>query len=112
MRRPYTEEQRIALVREHAESGLGAAAFCRLRGVSAGSLAEWRRRYGAPGQAGAADAAGGWVSLGVGDAPAEAPAGYVLDLARGRLELPRGFHCGEARLLCELLARHHTGGAR
>lgn len=113
--RRYTEAERIGLVREHAESGLGAAAFCRLRGVSVGSLAKWRRRYGwatDPGAAMETVADNRWVSVGVGGASMDASAGYVVDLGRARLELPRGFHFGEARLLCELLARYQAGGAR
>jgi hypothetical protein len=77
----YTERERERLVVESESWNGSVADFCRQRGVSAGSLALWRRRYGAR-NAGSKDEAvrGTWIPVeeqGVGPDVGEMPR-YVL----------------------------------
>lgn len=84
-RRPsYTEEQRAAIVAEYEAWEGGLMEFCRVRGVSPGSVCAWRRRQR---EAGASDPGGrGWVEVAVPSTKAaagEASGGLWVEFRRG-----------------------------
>jgi transposase-like protein len=102
----YSKVERIEIVREHERSGQSAAAFCRQRGVSAGSLANWRKRYaGAEQRMPAVGEVLPWIPVVVTEAAVDSgkAAGYVLAAEGLRLEVPRGFDAEETRVLWQLL---------
>ena len=108
----YSEAQRVGFVTEHERSGLGAAEFCRRRGISTVSLANWRQRQSARKTAPVA-AAAQWLPVTI-SAPGlqtgpSTQGGYVLSCAGARLEVPHGFDAGEVRVLWRLL-RADAGG--
>lgn len=108
----YSEAQRVGFVTEHERSGLGAAEFCRRRGISTVSLANWRRRHGRRKTAQPPDASR-WLPVSIAGPVAQAGAtqqgGYVLRLADARLEVPRGFDPDEVRALWRLLQADEGG---
>ena len=103
----YTEGERRRLVLEYEGSPGSATAFCRKRGVSVGSLAEWRRRYRAAGE-GTKEGAirGSWLPVvleTVSTGPSEMH-GYVLENAAGsRMEVPERFNIDEVRALWKVI---------
>ena len=120
----YSETERRRLVRAFDESGESAAAFCRRQGVTAVTLAQWRKRYSPP--AGVAASPGprpkpqsgpSWLPVVLSDGagvPA-GPDGPLYRMGRGdlRLEVPAGFDPGEVRQLWELLVSAvPEGGSR
>jgi len=109
----YTEGERRRLVLEYEGSPGSATAFCRKRGVSVGSLAEWRRRYRAAGE-GTKEGAirGSWLPVvleTVSTGPSEMH-GYVLENAAGsRIKVPERFNIDEVRALWKVIGEQ---GAR
>jgi len=99
----YTEEQRREVVRDFEASGQGPMAFCRQRGICAGSLAAWRKRYGS---GLATSAVGNWLSVQF-DGPQprgfSAPAGYSIHLGDACLDVPVGFVAAEVAVLLGML---------
>ena len=84
-----------------------AADFCRQRGVSAVSLALWRRRYGARG-AGSKDEVGRgtWIPVevhGVGPAVGEVPRYVLVSPAGVRMEVAERFKIEEVRALWKVV---------
>lgn len=103
----YTERERRELLNEYKAWNGSAAAFCRKRRVSVGSLALWRRRYEAA-SVGAKDESGAGVWLPVVLESAGRGAGelerYVLESAAGaRLKVPGSFDIAEVRRLWALI---------
>lgn len=103
----YTERERRQLLNEYKAWNGSAAAFCRKRRVSVGSLVLWRRRYEAASDRSKDDSGGGaWLpvvleSLGSGGREAEC---YVLESATGaRLKIPGNFELAAVRRLWELI---------
>lgn len=103
----YSKVERIRIVREHELSGRSAVAFCRDRGVSAGSLANWRKRYVQEEPVAAADrGTPPWIPVVV-TRSAESPVratGYVMAAEGFRLEVPRGFDPEETRVLWRMVS--------
>jgi len=103
----YSKAERIKIIREHGRSGQSAAAFCRDRGVSAGSLADWRKRYSDLGPGATMD--GGvspWIPVVVTGSVGNGGmvTGYVLAVEGLRLEVPRGFDPEETRVLWQIVS--------
>ena len=102
----YSKVERVEIVREHERSGQSAVAFCRQRGVSAGSLANWRKRYvGAEPRTPAVGEVLPWIPVVVtmDGVDSDKAAGYVLAAEGLRLEVPGGFDPEETRVLWQLL---------
>jgi len=108
----YSEAQRVGFVTEHELSGLGAAEFCRRRGISTVSLTNWRRRQSQQ-KTTRPPTGAQWLPVTIRGPGAEAgaakPGGYVLSLAQARLEVPRGFDPDEVRSLWRLLQADEGG---
>lgn len=102
----YCEEERRALVGDFESSGMSAAAFCRQAGITAVTLAAWRRRLGTAPAASSATAAPQWVPVVVGSSGSleASVGGYVLTHGRTRLEIPRGFALQEVAALWRMMA--------
>lgn len=103
----YTERERKRLLGEYESWNGSAADFCRKRGVSAGSLALWRRRYGAPAAGSKDETSGGsWLPVALepfGPGACEAQR-YVLESTSGvRMEVPERFNIDEVRALWKLV---------
>ena len=109
--RRYTESERRRTVRAFEASGLSAAAFCRRRGVSTVTLAQWRKRWAqspVPRDAPDPTPRPSWLPVviaGAGSLPAGRDS-FAYRMVRGdfRLEVPPGFTLSEVRQLWELLA--------
>jgi len=104
----YTERERKRLVGEYGDWNGSAAAFCRKRGVSAGSLALWRRRYDVTAEGSKDEAGRGtWlpVVLDADSAGAGEVQRYVLESPAGvRMEIPEQFDIDEVRALWKLVS--------
>jgi hypothetical protein len=108
----YTEDQRREVVRDFEASGSGVPAFCRERGISMGSLAAWRKRYGG---AIARPPAGHWLTLPVDARPPRRPAaaaGYAIHLDDACLEVPMGFADAEVAALLGMLRQPQVERSR
>lgn len=105
----YTDSQRRRMVQSFEGSGESAVAFCRRRGVSTVSLAQWRKRYGeSPAEPGGAPQTGSpWLPVmltGPSDRQtAEGGVLYVLISGSARLEVAAGFSLREVSQLWQLL---------
>ena len=104
----YTERERERLVVESESWNGSVADFCRQRGVSAVSLALWRRRYGARG-AGSKDEAGRgtWIPVevhGVGPGVSEVPRYVLVSPAGVRMEVAERFKIEEVRALWKVVS--------
>ena len=108
--RRYTETERQRIVRDFESSGLSATAFCRRRGVSTVTLAQWRKRYPRTAATSAPDTprTAPWLPVvltGAGSLPAlREGSPYLMVCGDCRLEVPPGFAAGEVRQLWQLLA--------
>jgi transposase len=101
----YREDERRAMVGDFERSGLSAASFCRQAGITAVTLAAWRRRLGkAP--AGASPSAPQWVPVVVSNSASsdESFGRYVLTHGLVRLEIPRGFVLQEVEALWRMVS--------
>jgi transposase-like protein len=103
----YTERERKRLVGKHEAWSGSAAAFCRKHGVSAGSLALWRRRYQAAAESLKGESGrGSWLPVvlePVGRGAGEVQR-YVLESTAGaRMEVPGRFNLDEVRTLWNLV---------
>lgn len=103
----YTERERKRLVGEYEAWSGSAAAFCRKRGVSAGSLGLWRRRYRAAAESLKDESGrGSWLPVvlePVGPGAGEVQR-YVLESTAGaRMEVPERFNIDEVRALWKLV---------
>lgn len=103
----YTERERRQLLSEYRDWNGSAAAFCRKRGVSVGSLSLWRRRYGSVSKGSKGESgAGAWLPVvleSAGRGGGE-PERYVLESAAGaRIKVPGSFDIAEVRRLWELI---------
>jgi len=103
----YTERERKRLLGEYESWNGSAADFCRKRGVSAGSLALWRRRYRAAGVSSKDESdRGSWLPVvlePVGSGACEVRR-YVLESTAGaRMEVPERFNIDEVRALWKLV---------
>jgi hypothetical protein len=94
------------VLRAQEASGLSQAAFCRERGISAGTLAWWKRQLRRPGPAKrrmrrrTKETGAGFIEIGLGHVAT--PVGYEILLSRGRaVRVPGGF---DARELSRLIA--------
>jgi Transposase len=112
--RRYPDSERRRIVRDFNSSGLSAAAFCRRRGVSTVTLANWRRRF-AHGDVAAemTDQVSrpSWLPVvisGEGSSPFARDVVYRMLCGECRLEVPSGFAPGEVRQLWEMLASEHA----
>lgn len=109
--RRYTESERQRIVSTFESSGLSASAFCRRRGVSTVTLAQWRKRFQRPaGPAAPARAQGAgasWLPVVITGAASpqtgRGAASYLMVCGERRLEVPQGFAPGEVRQLWQLL---------
>jgi len=101
----YREDERRALVGDFERSGLSAAAFCRQAGITAVTLAAWRRRLGKAPAARSPDAPQ-WVPVVVGNSVSsdESVGRYVLTHGLARLEIPRGFALQEVESLWRMVS--------
>lgn len=101
----YREDERRALVGDFESSGMSAAAFCRQVGITAVTLAAWRRRLGKAAAAGQPNAPQ-WVPVVVGSSVGgEASVGvYILSNGLTRLEIPRGFALQEVEALWRMVS--------
>ena len=94
-------------MREYEASGLSQEEFCRQHGLSLATLARYRKRRRAPGEAAGA---GRWLAVELARAvPAGgsgAASGLTVGLSRGRrIEIERGFDAPTLIQLLELLER-------
>jgi len=110
----YREDERRALVGDFERSGMSAAAFCRQAGITAVTLAAWRRRLGkAPAPAVVSpNAPPQWVPVVVGSSVGDEASvgGYVLTHGLTRLEIPRGFALQEVAALWRMVSEATTRG--
>ena len=90
MAKRRSEEEIRELLDEFGRSGLSGAEFAAQIGVSASTLSNWRRRFGA-------------CFLEVGSVPPAGGGAYVLDFGAVRLEVPAGFDHREVSGLVSLL---------
>jgi Transposase len=107
--RRYTETERRRIVRAFAASGMSATAFCRRRGVSTVTLAQWRKRLEqAPDPTASVPPSRSWLPVVISDGGSPQPlpgtACYRLVCGDWRLEVPAGFDLNEVRALWQLLA--------
>jgi transposase-like protein len=65
--RRYTDAERRRAVKDFECGGISAAGFCRRRGMSSVSLAQWRRRYSGSTHSSPA-AVPPWLPVGIADA--------------------------------------------
>ena len=103
MKKIYSAEQRREIVAEFEASGLGAMAYCRQRGISAGSLAAWRKRSAMSGEPSRA-AAARWLPVEITPDRRTASTGnYIVRFGGAELELPEDFASEQARVLIALV---------
>jgi len=100
----YSEKERRALVGDYERSGMSAAAFCRQAGITAVTLAHWRRRLSRRSPKHAKETpAPQWVPVVV-DHGGEMASCYVLTDDSVRLEVPRGYDFKEVAALWRMMA--------
>ena len=112
MKNTYSAEQRREILAEFEASGLGAMAYCRQRGISAGSLAAWRKRAAMSGEPDRATTAR-WLPVEVTpDRRTPSTGNYILRFGGAELELPKDFALEQARVLIALVvAATREGGS-
>lgn len=112
MKKTYTAGQRREIVAEFEASGLGAMAYCRQRGISAGSLAAWRKRQAMSGEPSRAAAAARWLPVEITpDRRTPSTGNYIVRFGGAELELPEDFAVEQARVLIGLVvAATREGG--
>jgi hypothetical protein len=113
--RRYTDAERRRAVKDFECGGISAAEFCRRRGMSSVSLAQWRRRYS--GNAHSVPAAvPPWLPVVITDADqpaADSGVVYVMIAGTRRLEVPSGFSPADVQVLWSILnggAAQHASG--
>jgi hypothetical protein len=113
--RRYTDAERRRAVKDFECGGISAAEFCRRRGMSSVSLAQWRRRYS--GNAHSVPAAvPPWLPVVIADADqpaADSGVVYVMIAGTRRLEVPPGFSPADVQVLWSILnggAAQHASG--
>lgn len=111
MKKSYSAEQRREILAQFEASGLGAMAYCRQRGISAGSLTAWRKRAAKSGEPNQATTAR-WLPVEVTPEHRSPSTGnYLLRFGGAELELPKDFALEQARLLITLVvAATREGG--